>query len=128
MKLLTMLLATLLLAGCAAYSGSGLKPGGASLEDVLRVMGQPAMRWQEPDGRLQLAYPRGPLGVHSYMAFIGADGRLQRIENVMDRSAFARIQSGMNKEQVQRILGPSWPGWTIASSAERLGIVLGRAT
>ncbi|MBZ0096023.1 MAG: outer membrane protein assembly factor BamE [Sulfuricella sp.] len=113
MKRLTMILAALLLAGCAAYSGGGLKPGEARLEDVLRVMGQPAMRWQEPDGRLQLAYPRGPMGVHSYMAFIGADGRLQRIENVMDRSAFTRIQAGMSKEQVLRILGPSWPGWTV---------------
>lgn len=113
MKLLMMMLAALLLAGCASYSGSGLKPGEASLEDVLRVMGQPAMRWQEPDGRLQLAYPRGPMGVHSYMAFIGADGRLQRIENVMDRSAFSRIRAGMGKEQVLRILGPSWPGWTV---------------
>ncbi|GAO35357.1 hypothetical protein SCT_0743 [Sulfuricella sp. T08] len=112
MKRLTMILAALLLTGCAAYSG-GLKPGEARLEDVLRVMGQPAMRWQEPDGALQLAYPRGPMGVHSYMAFIGADGGLQRIENVMDRSAFTRIQAGMGKEQVLRILGPSWPGWTV---------------
>ncbi|BAN35988.1 hypothetical protein SCD_n02179 [Sulfuricella denitrificans skB26] len=108
-----MILAVLLLAGCAAYSSNGLKPGEARLEDVLRVMGQPAMRWQESDGALQLAYPRGQTGVHSYMAFIGADGGLQRIENVMERSAFARIQAGMNKEQVLRILGPSWPGWTV---------------
>jgi len=85
----------------------------ARLEDVLRVMGPPAMRWQEPDGALQLAYPRGPMGVHSYMAFIGTDGELQRIENVMDRSAFSRIQAGMSKQQVLRILGPSWPDWTV---------------
>lgn len=108
-----MILAVLLLAGCAAYSSNGLKLGEARLEDVLRVMGQPAMRWQESDGALQLAYPRGPMGVHSYMAFIGADGGLQRIENVMEQSAFARIQAGMSKEQVLRILGPSWPGWAV---------------
>jgi hypothetical protein len=113
MKYLTIILAALLLAACASYSGSGLKPGEAKQEDVLRVMGQPAMRWQEPDGTLQLAYPRGPMGVHSYMAFIGANGNLQRIENVMARSAFSRIQAGMSKAQVQRILGPSWPGWTV---------------
>lgn len=113
MKRWMILLTALVLAGCAAYSGSGLKPGEARLEDVLRVMGPPAMRWQELDGALQLAYPRGPMGVHSYMAFIGANGGLQRIENVMDRSAFTRIQTGMSKEQVLRILGPSWPEWTV---------------
>ena len=37
MKRFTMMLAALLLAGCATYNGGGLKPGEARLEDVLRV-------------------------------------------------------------------------------------------
>lgn len=112
MRSLSVILTTLLLCACAAYSGSGLKPGFAQLDDVLRVMGQPAMRWQEPDGSLQLAYPRGPMGFHSYMARIGSDGKLQSIENVMDAQAFARIRAGMTKGEVLRILGPSEPSWT----------------
>lgn len=113
MKYLVIILVSSMLAACAAYSGGGLKPGEARLEDVLRVMGQPAMRWREPDGAQQLSFPRGPMAVHSYMAFVGADGRLLRIENVMDQAAFSRVQAGMSKEQVLRILGPSWPGWTV---------------
>lgn len=111
MKSVLVVLIAVLLGACAAYSGSGLRPGEAQLDDVLRTMGQPAMRWQDPDGSLQLAYPRGPLGFHTYMAYIGSDGKLRRIENVMDPKAFARIRAGMTKDQVLRILGPSEPSW-----------------
>jgi hypothetical protein len=67
------------------------------------------MRWQDPDGSSQLAYPRGS-GLHTYMVFIARDGKLQRIENVLDPKVFARIRPGMTKEEVLRTLGPA--GWT----------------
>ena len=102
----------LLLSACANYSGSGLKPGQAKLDDVLRAMGPPAQRWQEEDGSQQLAYPRGPVGYHTYMAYIGADGKLKKIENVLDEATFARIRPGMSKAQILRLLGPSQPGWS----------------
>jgi hypothetical protein len=113
MKLWMAIFSALLLGACAAYSGYGLKPGEDRLEDVLRVMGQPAMRWQNADGSAQLAYPRGPMGFHTYMAYVGSDGKLRQIENVMDQKTFARIQAGMTKEQVLHILGPSFPSWTV---------------
>jgi hypothetical protein len=73
------------------------------------IMGDPAMRWQEPDGTQQLAYPRG---IHTFMVQISADGKMQRIENVMSMKTFARIRPGMPKNQVLRILGPSLPSGT----------------
>lgn len=109
MRLLITILQVLLLAACASYSGSGLKPGEARLEDVLRVMGNPAMQWQEPDGSRQLAYPRG---IHTFMVQFGPEDRMQGIENVMDMKTFARIQPGMTKEQVLHLLGPSDPSGT----------------
>ncbi|MFZ5522794.1 MAG: hypothetical protein ACOY9D_01750 [Pseudomonadota bacterium] len=109
MKLLIPLLTTFLLAACVSYSGSGLKPGDSRLEDVLHIMGTPAMQWQEPDGSRQLAYPRG---IHTFMVDIGTDDRMQRIENIMSMKTFARIQPGMTKSQVLRILGPSDPSGT----------------
>lgn len=112
MKRLFSILAALFLAACAAYSGSGLKPGEAGIADVIRVMGEPAMRWRNPDGSEQLAYPRGPYGVHTYMARVGPDGKLQLIENVLEPSGFAQVKAGMSKDQVLRILGPSYSGWT----------------
>lgn len=108
-----LILSALFVGGCAAYSGSGLKPGVAGVDDVVGVMGQPAMRWQDPDGAVQLSYPRGPLGVHSFMVYLGPDGRLQRIENVMAPEAFARVRRDMTENQVLRVLGPSFPGWTV---------------
>ena len=106
MRLCTTLLATMLLAACASYSGSGLKPGEARLDDVQGLMGPPAMRWQEPDGSVQLAYPRGPLGYHTFMVKLGPDGRLQSIANVLEEKSFARIRARMTKDEVLRVLGP----------------------
>jgi hypothetical protein len=112
MKRWIIMISALLLGACASYGGRGLKPGQDSLDDVVRVMGQPAMRWQNADNSMQLAYRRGPMGLHTYMVYIGPDGKLQKIENVMNQKTFSRIQPGMTKDQVLRILGPSTPGWT----------------
>lgn len=99
-----------LISSCSSYSGYGLHKGVSSLDDVERIMGQPAMRWQNPDNSSQLVYPRGPIGLHTYMVFIGKDGKLQSINNVLDPKVFAGIRPGTTKEQVLRALGP--PGWT----------------
>jgi hypothetical protein len=106
MRLFITILSALLLVACAAYSGTGLKPDESRLEDVLRIMGNPAMHWQDTDGSQQLAYPRG---IHTFMVHIGSDGKMQGIENVMDMKTFARIRPDMTMSQVLRILGPSEP-------------------
>ncbi len=102
----------LLLAACAGYAGRGLMPGVAGEAEVRAVMGAPAMRWTLPDGGAQLAYPRGPAGFHTYMAFFDAAGRLERIVNVLDSAHFARVRPGMTQDEVLRLLGPSQPQWT----------------
>lgn len=108
-RILTLLIAGCLVAACASYSGDTLKPGTANLDDVIRVMGQPAMRWQEPDGSVQLAYPRGPYGFHTYMAHFSADGKLLHIENVLTPQIFTRITPGMTEAEVEHVLGPPAP-------------------
>ncbi|MBI3479364.1 MAG: hypothetical protein HY016_03255 [Nitrosomonadales bacterium] len=112
MKLWLALFSALLLGACATYKGQDLKPGEDRLENVLSVMGQPAMRWDNPDGSVLLAYPKGPMGYQTYMASIGTDGKLQQIEKVMNQKSFALIQPGMSKEEVLRILGPSPASYT----------------
>jgi hypothetical protein len=108
-----------MLYGCVSYSGSGLKPGQSTLQDVLATMGEPAERWQSPDGSIQLSYPRGPAGYHSYMVELDAAGRLQRIRNVMDEADFNRVSRGMTEAQVLRTLGPSVAAWTNYFPARR---------
>ena len=103
----------LVLSSCAGYGGSNLKPGVATLSEVVAAMGEPAMRWKDADGREQLAYPRGPAGTQTFMAMIAADGRLERIEGVLDTAHFARIENGKSDQAaVLRLLGPSQPQWT----------------
>lgn len=110
---LALLASALVLAACAGYSGSDLKPGVATLAEVIASMGEPAMRWKDADGREQLAYPRGPAGTQTFMAFIAPDGRLERIDGVLDMAHFARIEPGKSdKAAVLRLLGPSPSQWT----------------
>ena len=72
---ISVLIFVLTMTACASYGGRGLQPGVANVSDVITSMGEPAMRWRDADGSQQLAYPRGPAGVHTYMAFFGPDER-----------------------------------------------------
>lgn len=110
-RLWAIFLSALVTASCAGIAS--LRPGEAGRDDVQRLLGEPAMRWQEADGSSHLAYPRGPTGVHTYMVRLDPTGRLQGIENVLDAEHFAAIQPGMSKEQVLRRLGPPQPHWTV---------------
>jgi hypothetical protein len=112
MKRLTAITLSLFLGACAGYSGRGLVPGVSGMDEVVELMGAPRMQWAETDGSQRLAFPRGPMGVHTYMVEIGPEGKLRRIENVMSPAAFSRIRAGMSKDQVRRILGPEEPSWT----------------
>lgn len=94
------------LTACAGYGGSGLEAGRSDIGAVMRAMGAPALQWTTDDGRRQLAYPRGPQGLHTFMAHIGPDGKLERIENVLTAEHFARVRPGMTTEDVTRLLGP----------------------
>ncbi len=113
MKAAIALIFTLLIAGCASYDGRELKPGVSTGAEVLQVMGDPAMRWRDPDGSELLAYPRGPAGFTTYMVRIDNKGAMTSRENVLDMKHFALIREGMNKDEVLRTLGPSQPQWTV---------------
>jgi len=101
-----------LLAGCASYSGTGLKPGVATEQDVRAAMGRPALEFAREDGGHTLAYPRGPLGTQTYMVDFGRDGRLAAIRPVLEDETFWRIQPGMTREEILHLLGP--PGDSMA--------------
>ena len=112
-KTLVTLICALVIAGCASYNGRGLKPGISTVDDVIQLMGQPAMRWQEPGGGELLAYPRGPAGFDTFMVMIDSKGVMSSLQGVLDMRHFAMIRQGMTKDEVLRILGPSQPQWTV---------------
>ncbi len=108
-KTLVALICALVIAGCASYNGRGMKPGISTVDDVIQLMGQPAMRWQEPGGGELLAYPRGPAGFDTFMVMIDSKGVMSSLQGVLDMQHFALIRQDMTKDDVLRVLVPSQP-------------------
>jgi hypothetical protein len=106
------ILGAVCVAACAGYGGSDLKPGASTRPEIVGSMGRPTLAWKNPDGSEQLAYPRGPKSTQTFMVYLGPDGKLQHIEQVLVDAQFHRIRNGMHKDEVLRILGPSGEKWT----------------
>jgi hypothetical protein len=100
--ILTAILITL--QGCANFAGPPIQAG-ASEADVIARLGAPTHRY--PDGKDQvLEYANGPWGQTTYIARIGADGRLASYQQVLTTEKFATIKVGeANKESVLRTIG-----------------------
>jgi SmpA/OmlA family protein len=112
MRLASIFVAASLLAGCASYGGFGLRPGVDDQARVRAVMGAPSLEFRNPDGTSTWAYPRGPLGYHTFMVRFSGAGLLAGTESVLDPDHFARVVPGLNQDDVRRIVGP--PGVTEA--------------
>lgn len=94
----------LLLAGCTVFSGQPVDVGTPEA-DLIARLGTPTARYSLASGHL-LEYRRGPWGQQTYMARIGADGRLQSYEQVLTLQKFGSIRIDHdNKEDVLRTVG-----------------------
>jgi hypothetical protein len=111
-------LALAFLCGCA-YDGRTLQPGRSTLQDVVATMGKPAAEWTNPDHSMQLSYPRGPAGYHSYMVYLDPEGRVESVRDVMAEASFNEIRRGMTGDDVVRAIGPPVPAWTNYFAARR---------
>ena len=99
----------LLVAGCASYSGWGLKPGTSGVDEIRRIMGEPVKICPLAGGRQNLVYPRGPAGLHTFNVQVDKGGVLESIENVLEERGFARLQKGRStKDDVLCIFGPPY--------------------
>jgi hypothetical protein len=109
MKILRSLSAAALLAGCAAYSGSGLVPGQSSVDDVVAVMGEPALIRERPGGERIYWYPRLPAARESFAARIDPDGTLISIDQRLAPEYISRLQPNKSTaDDVLDILGPPY--------------------
>jgi len=106
-----------LLGGCASYSGRGLKPGIASESEVWEVMGVPAVTWETPGGSAW-AYPRGPLGMETFLVRFDESGKLALIEQVLDEEHFAQIKADMTQHDVLHQIGPPFQSMTFPNMKE----------
>jgi Small protein A (tmRNA-binding) len=106
MKLFVPCIALALALGGCAIDGANLQPGVSTADDAMRSMGRPAMEFSNPDGSRELAYPRGPLGLQTFMVDVGGDGRVLAVRQVLSDDVFNRIRPGMTQDEVLRLIGP----------------------
>jgi hypothetical protein len=101
---MAMLASILAVAGCASLSGPPLLPGD-SIDTVKLKLGEPTSTYSAGPEQL-LEYATGPMGQSTWMAHIGADGRLTRLEQVLTGEKFATIKVGSaSHEDVLRAIG-----------------------
>jgi hypothetical protein len=117
MKIAHSVVLALLLASCTSYDGGSLRPGVSTEAELRQAMGQPALELPNPDGSRDLAYPRGPLGVQTYMAHVSRDGIVQSVRQVLTDGVFNAIQPGMTGEEVLHLIGPPREKMSFARSA-----------
>ena len=94
-----------LLGACDDMNIKVLQEGEATEFDVRDRFGKPDQVWAEDDGARTLEFNRQPAGQVNYMITIGADGKLQKLRQVLAPAYFDQVQPGMNHQQVRRLLG-----------------------
>jgi hypothetical protein len=100
-------LAACLLCGCASYSGSSLVVGQSTAAEVEALMGKPAERAERPGGGSVLYYPRGPAGRVTYAVVVGADGKVQAVEQRLTDANIAKlVPATTTAREVREIFGP----------------------
>lgn len=101
----SLLVAASIMLGACAIPGTVPINAGDSEQTVLASLGVPTHRYQDGENQL-LEYARGPWGQQTYMARIGADGKLISYEQVLTTQKFATLQINVaNKNDVLRTIG-----------------------
>jgi hypothetical protein len=91
-----------LLGGCAAF----LPPPQVSTEaEALAAFGKPVQRWNNRDGTTTLEYSTQPMGQTALMITVDGNGTVLRQEDALSQENLARVERGMTREQVSRLLG-----------------------
>lgn len=100
----TIACALALLAGCAGYAPTQVAVG-SSESEVVQSMGPPTSRYTLADGQQRLEYARGPYGRHTYMVDLDAQGRVAKVEQVLDARHFEQVLPGQSRDEVLRTIG-----------------------
>jgi hypothetical protein len=101
-----LLIATATAATVALVGGCAIpfKPGQTESE-VIAVAGPPTGRYVMPDGTRRMEYATGPMGRHTWMVDLDAQGRVQQVEQVLSEMTFLKISDGMARDDVLRLIG-----------------------
>ncbi len=105
LSLLCGLLAAIGLNACKPYGLAQIQVGSTTESEVRQWLGEPGMVWRNDDGSTTLEYSAQPAGTQCHMITIGTDRIVRAVEQVLTERNLARIQPGMLREEVQRIIG-----------------------
>ena len=97
--------ASVFLVGCDQQRIKELEEFVSTEQDVRERFGQPNQIWDEADGAHTLEYTRQPQGAQNYMITIGPDGKMTALRQVLAPDYFAKVQPGMDQQEVRRLLG-----------------------
>jgi len=89
-------------AGCASY---GSVAPGESADQVRSRLGSPSDVWKDAGGAETWEYRTAPAGWYTYMIDFGPDHAVRGVRQVLSDEYFAKIQRGMPREEVHRLLG-----------------------
>lgn len=113
MKTLLILTTAVLLAACDPQTGKPqeqigehmIKIGQSNAEDVKKVYGLPDDIWEQEDGTKVYYFPKGTEGARTFAITVSKEDKVQKIEQVLTEKNFAKVQTGMHKDDVRRLLG-----------------------
>ena len=99
---LVLVMLAVALAGCATFQPPRLY---ATEAEALAARGEPTRRWSNDDGTTTLEYSTQPNGWTCLMVQVDKGGIVLRQWNALAPENLARVERGMSKEQVSRLLG-----------------------
>jgi hypothetical protein len=94
------------LAGCEPQRADKLVEDVSTEADVKRLFGEPKTVTIAADGTRTLDYPKQPEGYANYVMVIGPDGKLKSLRQLLNPDNFAKVQPGMDRDAVLKLLGP----------------------
>lgn len=90
------------LAGCANFAAVS---SGMPAQQVQAKLGAPETVRKNADGSEVWEYPRGPLGVETYMVSLGPDRAVREVRQVLSDEYISKLHVGMSRDEVRRLLG-----------------------
>jgi hypothetical protein len=107
------------LGGCASFSS--ISPGD-SAQSVTERVGKPVTVWKNDDGSELWQYPQGYYAVQCFMITVSADQRVREIHQARSEEYFSKVQAGMSRDDVYRLLGRPRETWYFPPRDEEVWI------
>ena len=95
-------------------------PQGASVVQAEAIMGKPVDVVVAPEGDTVWQYPTGYYGEHTYLVTFGADQRVKAFSQARTWDNFAKIRTGMTRDEIRLMFGRPYMSVTYRLSREEV--------